>query len=40
MFEVVTSCVPPAPRLEMALNMPTEQKHTKPTSATCVHGEL
>lgn len=24
----------------MALNMPTEQKATKPTMTTCVHGEL
>lgn len=35
-----TSWVPPAPRLLIALNMPTEQKATKPTMDTWVHGEL
>ena len=30
----------PAPRPPTAENMPTEQKHTKPTTTTCVHGEL
>jgi hypothetical protein len=30
----------PAPRFETALNIPTEQKVTKPTITTWVHGEL
>ena len=34
------SCVPPAPRLLRALNMPTEQKAMRPTMMTWVHGEL
>lgn len=28
----------PAPSCEMALNMPTVQKHTKPTIKTCAIG--
>lgn len=40
MFDVTMSCVPPAPRLVIALYIPTEQKQTNPTRATCVHGEL
>ena len=30
----------PAPKFETALNMPTEQKVTKPRMTTWVHGEL
>jgi len=40
MLDRVMLSMPPAPKLEMALDMPTELKHTKPTRKTCVHGEL
>lgn len=38
--ERTISSIPPAPRFWIALDMPTEQKHTNPTRKTCVHGEL
>ena len=35
-----TSCIPPAPRLVRALNIPTVQRQVKPTRATWHVGDL
>jgi hypothetical protein len=38
--ESATSCVPPAPRLEMALYIPVVAKQVIPMSTTCAVGVL